>query len=304
MSDVIKEEKVESSLSGKELSLVIPIYNEENMVDDLFERLANLRKALPECEVIVVNDGSTDKTKENLEKESSSPWVILHQETNMGYGAALKRGIRASCRKFVAICDADGTYPVDRIPEFYRLAIDEKLDMVIGARTGGNVNIPLIRRPAKWVLRKLANYLSGHSIPDLNSGLRLMKKSEIERFYNILPSGFSFTTTITLAMLPNHLAVRLVPIDYFVRTGSSKIHPIKDVLNFIQLICRTILYFNPLRIFVPLSILCMLAAFASLGLTIHFLGQAADVTFGVLITASIQVLAVGLLADMIDKRLQ
>ena len=289
---------------GKHLALVVPIFNEEDMVEDLFERLSKLREELPDCEVIIVNDGSTDKTKENLEKDSSFPCVILHQVTNMGYGAALKRGIRSSDREYVAICDADGTYPVDRIPEFYRLAIDEKLDMVVGARTGGNVNIPLIRRPPKWVLRKLANYLSGHTIPDLNSGLRLMKKSEIERFYNILPSGFSFTTTITLAMLTNHLAVRFVPIDYFIRTGSSKIHPIKDVLNFIQLICRTILYFNPLRIFVPLSILCFLAAFASLALTIHFLGQAADVTFGVLITASIQILAVGLLADMIDKRMQ
>jgi hypothetical protein len=175
--------------------------------------------------------------------------------------------------------------------------------MVVGARTGGNVNIPLIRRPAKWCLRMLANYLSGCSIPDLNSGLRLMRRIEVKRFYNIIPSGFSFTTTITLSMLTNELAVKFIPIDYYHREGNSKINPIKDTLNFIQLIFRTILYFNPLRIFVPLSIFSFLSAFFALGFTQYYFGQAADVTFGVLLTTSVQLLGTGLLADMIDKRL-
>jgi hypothetical protein len=176
--------------------------------------------------------------------------------------------------------------------------------MVVGARTGKNVKIPLIRKPAKWFINKLANYLSGMKIPDLNSGLRIMKKSDIERFFHFLPSGFSFTTTITLALLVNNYPVKYFPITYAKREGKSKIRPIKDTLNFIQLIIRTILYFNPLKVFVPLSISLVILALLLLAGSWFYLGKIMDVTFGVIVMTSVMVLAIGLLADLIDKRIQ
>ncbi|MCK5406180.1 MAG: hypothetical protein KAJ37_01940, partial [Candidatus Krumholzibacteria bacterium] len=129
------------------------------------------------------------------------------------------------------------------------------------------------------------------------------KKDVVERFFNILPDGFSFTTTITLALLANGLAVEYVPIEYARRSGSSKIRPVHDTLNFVQLICRTVMYFNPLRIFIPLSILVAVSAFLVLLLSWAFSGQILDVTFGTLIVTAVNVLIVGLLADLVDKRL-
>jgi hypothetical protein len=126
--------------------------------------------------------------------------------------------------------------------------------MVVGARTGKNVSIPLIRRPAKWALNKLANFLTNYKIPDLNSGLRLFKKNSLLKFLHILPDGFSFTTTITIAMITNNLNVKYISIDYDKRIGKSKIRPIYDTLNFISLITRMVIYFKPLRVLMPIGL--------------------------------------------------
>jgi hypothetical protein len=130
-----------------------------------------------------------------------------------------------------------------------------------------------------------------------------MKRTDVERFIRILPDGFSFTTTITLAMLTNDLPVHFVPINYYHRKGKSKIRPIYDTINFIQLIIRTVMYFNPLKIFIPLSGILVACAVLVLLLSWIMLGQAMDVTFGVIIMAAVIVLAIGMLADLIDKRL-
>jgi hypothetical protein len=162
--------------------------------------------------------------------------------------------------------------------------------------------MPLVRRPAKWVLTELANYLASARIPDLNSGLRVMRKSALMRFMKILPQGFSFTTTITLAMLSNDYRVRFEPIDYHPRTGKSKIRPISDTLNFLTIIVRTIMYFNPLKIFIPISVSLFLLGVAVLIYSAFVLDRVMDVTVIVLISLSIQVAVIGLLADLIDKR--
>ena len=148
------------------------------------------------------------------------------------------------------ITDADGTYPAKEIPALLERA--EQYDMVVGARVGANVAIPFARRPAKWFLTKLASYLAGRPIPDLNSGLRVLKRRHVKRFEHVLPSGFSFTTSITLASLCSDLLVAYHPIDYLERTGQSKIRA-AHALEFTILILRTIVYFNPLRVFLPLG---------------------------------------------------
>jgi glycosyltransferase involved in cell wall biosynthesis len=280
------------------IDIIIPAYNEEHGIRSVIEGLKSLNG---EYQITVVDDGSTDSTSGLVNKLDNVK--LVRHDSNLGYGAALKSGIRASASDEIIIIDADGTYPVSHIPEMVNIMKEGNYAMVIGARNAKNVNIPLIRKPAKWLIGKLANYLSGVKIPDINSGLRIMKKSAVERFFNILPDGFSFTTTITLAMLTNGLHVKYTPISYNSRKGKSKIRPIRDTLNFIQLIIRSVLYFNPLKVFVPLSMFLALFAIAVLFLSWLLLGRAMDVTFGVILMTSVMVLAIGMLADLIDKRI-
>jgi len=280
------------------LSIIIPVYNEEESIEKV---IIDLRKYSAEkkynYEIIVVNDGSTDRTKKILEKINGIK-IINHLE-NQGYGAALKHGIKQSQGNLILITDADGSYPYESIKDLMKYITD--YDMVIGARIGKKAKIPLIRKPAKWFLNQLANYLTGIKIPDLNSGLRIIKKPLIKKFFPILPNGFSFTTTITLAALTNDYLIKYVPINYYKRAGKSKFRPLRDTLNFFQLIIRTILYFNPLRIFIPLSLILFLL---SLGIFIYsyfFTSYILDTTIAIFIISFIQVLAIGMLADLITK---
>ena len=229
-------------------SIIITSFNYDRYLEKSIRSCLN-QKTNYKYEIIIVDDGSTDKTKEKV--SSTNARLIEHQQ-NRGYGAALKTGIKASIYDQIAIIDADGTYPVNYLIEL----IDNKknYDMVVGARTGKNVSIPLIRRPAKWALNKLANFLTNYKIPDLNSGLRLFKKNSLLKFLHILPDGFSFTTTITIAMITNNFNVKYIPIDYEKRIGKSKIRPIYDTLNFISLITRMVIYFKPLRVLMPIGL--------------------------------------------------
>jgi glycosyltransferase involved in cell wall biosynthesis len=222
---------------------------------------------------------------------------------NRGYGAALKTGIRHAKGDWVCITDADGTYPNERIPELVERVITGDFDMVVGARTGENVAIPLRRRPAKWVIGKLANFVAGEPIPDLNSGLRIFDRAAALRFFGILPDGFSFTTTITLGMLTNGYLIDYMPIDYHARVGSSKIRPIQDTLNFVQLVVRIALYFKPLKVFVPFSMALFLLALVWAVFSKVALGRLADVTTLVIAMTAIQVFMLGMLAELINQRL-
>ncbi|MFZ5559772.1 MAG: glycosyltransferase family 2 protein [Patescibacteria group bacterium] len=281
------------------LSIIIPAYNEEESIERIIKELKQeLNKLDLDYEMIVVNDASIDKTGEILKKISNIK-IIEHPE-NRGYGASLKSGFKKSQGELILIIDADGTYPNESIPELIKYA--SSYDMVIGARTGKQTKIPLIRKPAKWILNRLANYLSESKIPDLNSGLRIMKRPLIEKFLYILPNGFSFTTTITLASLTNGYNVKYLPINYLKRRGKSKFRPIRDTLNFFQLIIRTILYFNPLKIFVPLSSILVLSAVVVFVFSYFFAAKIMDVTIAILLISAIQLLAIGMIADLITKR--
>ncbi|HZE89248.1 MAG TPA: glycosyltransferase family 2 protein [Verrucomicrobiae bacterium] len=281
------------------VSVVMPAYNEEGGIGPVLD---SLKQALTggawAFEIIVVDDGSSDRTGQIA--RGAGVTVVTHA-ANRGYGASLKSGIRAAASPFILIIDADGTYPSDAIHRLLELARDH--DMVVGSRTGKSVHIPLVRRPAKWFLRRLASYLSSTEIPDLNSGLRVFRRDRSLRFFPILPAGFSFTTTITLALLCNDFRVAFVPIDYSKRHGRSKIRPIRDTLNFLVLILRAILYFNPLRIFIP-ACLPILAAFAvSAGWDVFVREDLTEKTL-ILLFAGLQILAIGVLADMISKGLR
>ncbi len=278
------------------LSIIIPAYNEERGIGPTLEQLLPIARSI-EAEVIVVDDGSQDATAANAEKFQGVR--VLRHDTNRGYGASLKTGIRNSDAPIICITDADGTYPNDRIPEL--LSGIGRYDMVVGARTGLNVAIPLVRKPAKKILNVLANILTGQRIPDLNSGLRVFKKDVALRFMHLYPSGFSFTTTITLAMLNADYLVKFVPIDYFKREGSSKIRPLRDTYLFMMLILRITTYFNPLKIFLPLALVLFLTSAAT---ALTDLGRSTGLSDKTVILslATGIVFLVGLLADSIARR--
>jgi glycosyltransferase involved in cell wall biosynthesis len=284
--------------NAKAYSVIIPAYNEAGAI---IQTISEIRRHGQDFEIIVVDDGSEDNT---LELAQSTGVKVLRHSQNRGYGASLKKGIQEAIYNTIVITDADGTYPNQRIPELVDTFHNDQHDMVVGARTSDHVKIPLIRRPAKWVLTRMANYLVNKEIPDLNSGFRVMRKDLIEKYINMLCDGFSFTSTITLCMLTNNYNVKYVPIDYYERSGRSKIRPIVDTLNFVQLIIRTAMYFEPLRIFVPLSFFIFLLSVAVLTGSHFYLGKAMDVTFGVLFMGAIIILSIGMLADLIDKRLK
>lgn len=282
-------------------SLVLPCYNEEAAITPTVNDLRqSLRDAGP-YELIIVDDGSTDRSAEIVDALSSPEDGIrvFHHDRNRGYGAALKTGIRRAGAEIIVITDADGTYPCGQIPALLEGVGDA--DMVVGARTGRNVHQSRVRMIPKKILQWYCSWISGHDIPDINSGLRVFRKSVAEDFMNILPNGFSFTVTITLAMLMNNYIVRYIPIDYAERIGKSKIRPIRDTLNFIQLIVRTGTYFAPLRVFFPLIVILGLGFLASFIFDIFILGNLTDKTI-ILLLFCLNTTMLALLADMIDKR--
>ena len=284
-----------------QISIIIPAYNEEKSIVSVLKEIEDvMNRSRLSYEIIVVNDGSTDKTMQVLRNSGLNIKVFNHG-VNRGYGTLLKTGISNAQHEIVVKTDAGGTYPNERIPELVRYM--KGYHMVVGARTGVSIQAPLIRKPAKWVINRLANYLTGVKIPDLNSGLRVMKKAIVNRFARLLPDQFSYTATITLAMLTNGYQVKYVPVDYHARIGQSKIKPIRDTLNFIQLIVRTVMYFNPLKVFIPLGLVLF---FMSVGVFLYsyfFTPKIMDVTTVILFVSAVQVLAIGMVADLINKRI-
>ncbi len=269
---------------------MIPAYNEENAIEDEVKHIhAVLGPTDLNYALIVVDDCSSDRTREIAE---GLDCTLIRQPRNMGYGAALKRGISEARSEWIVITDADGTYPAESIPDLWKER--DNYDMVVGARIGENVHIPLIRRPPKWFLRKLASFLAGYNIPDLNSGLRLIKRKHVKRFAHILPSGFSFTTTITLSLLCNELSVGYIPIDYKKRIGSSKIKP-SHAYHFGLLILRVIVLFNPLKVFLPLGFVIFMMGMSKFGYDITKENLSESAVMGVL--GGVIIWAVGLLAD-------
>jgi glycosyltransferase involved in cell wall biosynthesis len=286
-----------------EFTVVIPCYNEVGAIEVTLEEITRDLRQSENHEVIVVNDGSDDGTQELLDKVAPSyPNIrVISHDRNRGYGAALKTGIRASKAELIVITDADGTYPNERIIELVDLCKD--YDMVVGARTGQNVTYSKLRALPKFFLRHWVSWLAGQNVPDINSGLRVFRKSVAERFFGILSNQFSFTITITLSMLTTYRRTLFVPIDYHPRVGKSKIKPIQDTWRFLVLILRTGTYFAPLRAFAPIFGVLFILALTSLFYDVLVLRNLTDKTV-LLFLFSLNVGMFALLADMFDKRLK
>lgn len=283
------------------LSVIIPAYNEEKAIGPTIRSIQKeLSKIDKNNEIIVVDDGSTDNTAK-IARKIKKIKVISH-ESNRGYGSAIKTGLRNCSGKYVLIIDADQTYPPEEIHKL--IPYIDSYDMVVGARTEDSAATPIIRRPAKFILSKLANFLTNTKIPDLNSGLRIFRKDLAMKFYSLYPNGFSFTITITLASLVNGYSVKYVPIKYRKRVGKSKINPLKDGLNFISLIIRIVTYFNPLKTFLLFSTILFVIAILVFLYSLLFLDRIMDATITILTVSSLQIALFGILADLIVKHSQ
>lgn len=277
-----------------DLSVVIPAYNEEGAVAATVDRIRATLASLPlRFEIVVVDDGSKDNTRREAKRSGAR---VLASSENGGYGWALKRGIAGSDSEYIAIIDADGTYPAETLIPMLEIA--NTADMVIGDRSGAMSNVPLIRRPAKWLLNKLANYLADRKIPDLNSGLRVFKRDSLARFIPLLPDAFSFTTTITLCMLCTKMQVEYIPVDYAKRVGQSKIRP-RDFFSFVLLVLRIVMLFQPLRIFLPLGTVLFLLGAAKTIYDITLMNLSESAIFALL--AALIIWSLGLIADMISR---
>tara|TARA_X000000950_G_C13843856_1_gene631420 strand:- start:290 stop:1192 length:903 start_codon:yes stop_codon:yes gene_type:complete len=282
------------------VSIVIPCYNEAEGVTDSLDEIFETLNEKNDFEIITINDGSIDKTLVLLKKYAlHRPQVrVVNNSINLGYGASLKKGIRQAKGEIILITDADCTYPANQMPILLEKL--DTVDMAVGARTGNKVQIPFVRRPAKWALLKYARWMARADIKDLNSGLRAFRKKDALRFFPLLPDGFSFTSTITLAMHVNSMQVSYHPIDYNKRIGKSSIRPIRDTLAFFSLVLRTTMYFRPLQVFGTLSGILFGCAIGVGVLGKLYLGEVPDVATVSLFSTSLIFLGLGLIGDLLN----
>ena len=284
-----------------QLTVLLPAFNEEEAIQGVLEEIVEaLSDEAIRYEILVVDDASTDRTAELAEQFAQSCWQcpvrVIRCPENRGAGAARKVGIRQSRGEIVVMLDADGTYPAGAIPQLLRYF--PAYDQVNGARTSEQGTLPWLRRPAKWFIRKLACYLTGHKIPDLNTGLKAFRRDAMLRWLWVVPDGFSCVTTMTLAFLTNGYAVKYVPTPYRSRIGQSKFHPVKDTIAYLGTVLRMVLYFRPLKVFLPLSGMMIAAGIVKSVLSFLLTGsmQESDI---VVMVAGFMTCMLGLLAEVI-----
>ena len=279
-------------------SVVIPAMNEADSVGPVVRQIAVTMEGTGQpFEIIVVDDGSTDETAQRAREAGAT---VLQHPQNQGYGAGLKSGIARAQFDRIIITDADGTYPIDRIPDL--MAEADRYDMVVGARQGKYYRESLFKEPARLMFGSLASWVTGTPIPDVNSGLRVFRTSLARQYFHVISQGFSFTTTITLAALSNGYFVKYVPIDYHQRVGRSKVKLLRDIPRTTQILLQAVVYYNPIKLFLAFALL-------SLGLAVLFWlafaltrSTALGVTAGLFTVSVVHFVAVGLLADLIRVR--
>ena len=249
------------------LSVVIPALNEEDGIESIMTRVLSIRSNLnavgiQELELIVVDDGSTDRTPE-IVKATQGTRLIRHA-TNGGYGAALKTGFAAAEGQWVGFLDADGTYPPEYFPALCEVALAQDADIVIGSRmAGADSEMPLVRRVGNLIFANLVSLVSATRITDSASGMRVFKKSILERIYP-LPDGLNLTPVMSTRALHEQLRMVEVPIPYSERQGRSKLNVMRDGVRFAQSIVWTALTYNPVRLlgFIGLAALAVALAIA------------------------------------------
>jgi glycosyltransferase involved in cell wall biosynthesis len=272
-------------------SVVIPAFNEEETVGPL---VTALRGAAAWHEILVIDDGSSDRTSD---RASEAGACIVRHPYNKGNGAAVKTGIRQATGQSILIIDADGQHrPADAVRLVTHL---EAFDLVVGARSASS-HASLIRRVGNQALNWLAAYLAQQPIPDLTSGFRAAKRDCLVEFIHLLPNGFSTPTTTTLAFLKAGYSVRFEPVDASQRQGSSKVKVGPDGVRFFLILLKVITLFSPLRIFLPLSAATFVTGAGYAVWTILTQSHITNSSV-LLILASVLIFLVGLISEQISS---
>ena len=282
------------------ISVIIPVYNEEDSISTTIKEIKKVlkdNKLDKESEIIIVNDGSTDNTKKIVSKFDVK---LINNPINMGYGFSLKRGIIAAKNETIVITDADQTYPFDYVPRMLEIK-KEGFDLVVGARTGKYYKQTLLKNTLRKFLKILVEFVSNKKIKDINSGMRIFDKTLVMKYFPRLCNTFSFTTSQTLAYLMNNHFVTYVDIPYKKRKNKSKVKLVRDSLISLRYILESCVYYNPLKIFSLLSIICIILSIIGF-LFSHFANIHAGYVLGIGgLLLSIVVFSLGLIAVLLKQ---
>jgi polyisoprenyl-phosphate glycosyltransferase len=287
------------------VSIVLPCYNEQGHVAAEVTRICEAMDASGYgYELIAYDDASTDETLARLREAAPRfPHLrIVHFDRNGGAGTVRRIGTQQARGEIVVWTDADMTYPNERIPELIQmLEKDAALDQVVGARTSEAGTHKILRVPAKWFIRKLAEKLTNSRIPDLNSGLRAFRREVALPYLRLLPPGFSCVTTITLAFLSNQHDVRYVPIEYARRSGTSKFRFVSDAYRYILQVLRMVMYFNPLKVLMPVALFLLVLGIGKgiFDMVVHPLYFAVNTVL--IFVSGLIIASLALLADLIVR---
>jgi glycosyltransferase involved in cell wall biosynthesis len=281
-----------------DISVVLPVYNEKGHLRAEIDRIrAALESSKYSFELIVVDDGSSDGSEKEL---PNIPGItLITHGKNQGSGAARRTGTTAARGRVVVWTDVDMTYPNDLIPELVDSM--QGYDHIVGWRQTEEGTLKWLRTPAKWVIRKLASFLSETDIKDLNSGLRAFRRDVAMQYVHELPKGFSCVTTLTMSFLGNGYSVGFFPIEYFPRAGRSKFHWLKDTRRYILQVIRMTLSYNPLKVFLPIGLTLLGLGFVKLGLDWAQRDFRLAANTLLIFFAALQVITVGLLADLVVR---
>jgi len=293
-----------------DITLVLPVYDEVGHIEqELARTVAALDASEYTYDLDVYDDGSTDGTRDVLKAIDAAGTYprmrYVPRARNGGSGTIRRIGSQQARGRIVVWTDADMTYPNERIPEFVRmLDEDPSIDQVVGARTSEEGTYKLLRVPAKWTIRKIASYLTGTKIPDLNSGLRAFRREVAVPYLPLLPPGFSCVTTLTVSFLANGHEVKYEPIDYAKRAGTSKFNFVKDAYRYILQVLRMVMYFNPLKVLMPLALWILALGLIKLGVDVVRLGFRVPGSTVLVLLTGLQIAALALLADLIVRSRQ
>ncbi|MFA9429681.1 glycosyltransferase family 2 protein [Egicoccus sp. AB-alg2] len=285
-----------------DVSIVLPTFNEVGHVREELARICEAMEASDYTwEVVAVDDGSSDGTREILRSASAldARVRLIEHRRNLGSGGARRTGTRAARGHVVVWTDVDMTYPNNEIPQLVK-ALDG-YDQVVGARTSEEGTHKALRVPAKWAIRRLAQYLTQEEIPDLNSGFRAFRRDKAIRYLNRLPNGFSCVTTMTMSFLADGLAVGYVEIPYAAREGESKFHWYRDTRKYLLQVVRMILGYEPLRVFMPVGLSLLLFGIGKLFYDFATKDLRLATNTLLILFAAFQVISIGLLADLVVR---
>ena len=275
------------------ISVILPAKNE---AEGLQRTLPALRRQLPDAEVIVVDDGSTDTTAAVAAQHGAR---VLSAPYSMGNGAAIKRGARAAAGDILVFMDADGQHDPVHIPRLLE-RIEAGFDMAVGARvTGGQANIG--RGAANALYNRLASWMTGHKVADLTSGFRAVRADRFREFLHLLPNGFSYPTTSTMAFFRSAYPVAYVPVPVAKRVGTgSHIRPLRDGLRFLLIIFKIATLYSPLKLFAPTAV-----GFGLLGLSYYAWTYTTQGRFtnmsALLLSAAVIIFLIGLVSEQITS---